>query len=61
MRLRSLVGDEPHRVADLVNDAGLHPRLREHGLDCLGEPGEPVDAADEDVLDAAVVQVVQDG
>ena len=33
--------------------------MREDGLDRLGEPGQAVDAADQHVLDAAVVQVVE--
>ena len=44
-----------------MDDAGLHPRLREHGLDRLGEACQAVDAGDEDVADAALLQVVQDG
>ena len=43
-----------------MDDAGLHPRLREDGLDRLGEPLQPVDAGDQDVLDAALLQVVED-
>jgi hypothetical protein len=57
--LAVLVGNEPHRAADLVNDACLYPRWGEHRGDRLGEPGEPVDATDEDVLHTTVVQVVQ--
>ena len=45
----------------MVPDARLHPRLREDGLDRLREASQPVDAADEDVLDAAVREVVEDG
>ena len=59
--LAVLVGDVAHRASDLVDDAGLHPRLREDGLDRLGEPGQPVDAGHEDVGDAAVLQIVEDG
>jgi hypothetical protein len=44
-----------------VHDAGLHPGLRERRLDRLREALEAVDAADEDVLDAAAAQVVEDG
>lgn len=44
-----------------MDDAGLHPRLWEDGLDRLGKDRETVHAADQDILDAAVVQVVQDG
>jgi hypothetical protein len=42
----------------IVDDAGLHPGLREDRLVRLGQAGEPVDAADPDVLDAALVDVV---
>src|SRR4029450_4720100 len=59
--LAVLVGHEAHAVADLVDDAGLHPRLREDGLDRLRKAGQAVDAADEDVADAAVGEVVEDG
>ena len=47
------VGDVAQAGADLVDDAGLHPGLREDGLDRLREAGEAVDAGDQDVLDAA--------
>ena len=56
-----LVADVAHRGSDLVNDAGLHPGLGEDGLDRVREPGEAVDAGDQDVLDAALVEVVEDG
>jgi hypothetical protein len=59
--LAVLVGDVAHRRSDLVHDAGLHPGRGEDGLDRLGEAGEPIDAADQDVLDAALVEVVEDG
>lgn len=39
----------------------LNPCLWEHGGDRLGEPGEPIDAGDQDVGDAALVQIVEDG
>ena len=55
-----LVGHEPQRCADRVHDAGLHPRLRVDGLDRLREAAQPVDAADEHVLDAAGLQLGQD-
>src|SRR5436190_16381312 len=41
-----------------MDDAGLHPRLREGRLDRLREALEAVDAADQDVLDAAAPEVV---
>ena len=53
-------GHEPQRRADRVHDAGLHPCLGVDGLDRLREAGEPVDAADEHVLNAAGLQLGQD-
>src|SRR3954471_11154265 len=47
------VVDVAQRGADQVHDAGLDPRLRERRLDRLGEALQPVDAADQDVIDAA--------
>src|SRR5215204_2850309 len=43
--------------ANEVNDACLDGGLREDRLDRLGEPLEPVDAADQDVADAALLEV----
>ena len=47
-------------VANEVHDAGLDGGLGEDRLDRLGEALEPVDAADQDVLDAALLEVGQD-
>src|ERR1700722_9764122 len=55
------VRDVAHPGTDLVNDARLDPGLREDSLDRLGEPFEAVDAADQDVFDAALVEIVEDG
>ena len=55
-----LVGHESERRADGVHDAGLYPGVGEDGLDRFGVALEPVDAADEHVLDAAGLQVGQD-
>ena len=44
-----------------MHDAGLHPRVGEGRLDRLREALEAVDAADQDVLDAAAAQVVEHG
>src|SRR3954469_16365994 len=55
------VVDVAQRGADEVHDAGLYPGLRERRLDRLRETLEPVDAGDQDVLDAAAAEVVQDG
>ena len=54
------VGHEAQARADLVDEARLHPGLREDGLDRLGEAGEPVDAADEHVAHAALLELAQD-
>ena len=45
-----------------MHDAGLHLRLRlrEHGGDRVGKALQAVDHGDEDVLDAAVLQLVHD-
>jgi hypothetical protein len=51
------VGHEPRAVADQVHDAGLDPGLGEDGLDRRGEALEPVDAADQDVLEAALFEL----
>ena len=56
-----LVRHEAQRLADQVHDAGLHPGLREDRFDRLGEALEPVDAADQDVADAALLQLAQHG
>ena len=47
-------------VADQVHDARLHRGLREDRLDRLGEALQPVDAADQDVLDAALLELGED-
>jgi hypothetical protein len=54
-----LVGHEPERLADQMHDPGLHPGVWEDGLDRLGEALQPVDATDQDVLDAALFQLGQ--
>ncbi len=43
-----------------MHDAGLDGRLGEDRLDRLGEPGQPVDAADQDVPQAAGLQICED-
>ena len=47
-------------VADQMHDAGLDGRLGEDRLDRLGEALQPVDAADQDVPDAALLQIGED-
>ncbi len=49
---------ERQRVADQVDNAGLHRRLWEAGRDRLGEALEPVDDRDQDVGDPAGLQFV---
>ena len=44
-----------------MDDAGLHPGLGEDRLDRLREARQAVDAGDQDVVDAALVQVVEHG
>jgi len=44
-----------------MHDACLHPRLGEHSGDRVGEPGQAIDAGDQDVIDVAALQVIQDG
>ena len=46
--------------ADEVHDAGLHRGGGKHRFDRLREAGETVDAADQDVSEAAVAQLVED-
>ncbi len=55
-----LVGDVVQRGAQQVDNAGLHLGPREHGGDRLGEALQAVDDGDEDVLDAAVPELVHD-
>jgi len=46
-----------HGVADLVDDAVLNLRVGVHAFDGLWEAFEAVNASDQNVLDAAVVQI----
>src|SRR3954454_13528879 len=57
--LAVLVGHKAHRGADLVHDARLRPGGGEDGLDRLREAGQAVDAGDQDVLDAALLEFVE--
>jgi hypothetical protein len=43
-----------------VHDARLNPGVGVDRSDRVGEPGQAVDAGDQDVFDAALVQVVED-
>src|SRR5215471_6081134 len=53
-------GHERQAVADQVDDAGLHHGLRIDRGDRLGKAFEPVDDGDEDVVDAARLELVDD-
>jgi hypothetical protein len=53
-------GDVLEAVADQVDDARLHDRLGEDRLDRLGESLQAVDAADQDVLHAALLELGED-
>jgi hypothetical protein len=59
-RLAVLVGHEPHAGANLVHQAGLDGRVGERRFDRLREAREPVDADEQDVGDAAGLQVGED-
>jgi hypothetical protein len=48
------------RGADEVHDARRHRGVREDRLDRFGEPFEAVDTCDEDVADAALLEVGED-
>ena len=43
-----------------MHDASLHDGLREHRCDGLGEALEPVDDGDQDIVDAAGLELVDD-
>ncbi len=43
-----------------MHDARLHRGLRVDRFDCLREPFQPVDTRDQDVLDAALLEIVED-
>ena len=53
-------GEVLEAVADQVHHARLDHGLGEDRLDRLGEPFEPVDAADQDVADAALLELGED-
>src|ERR1041384_4673066 len=59
-RLAVFPGHKIEAVAQQVDDAGLHRRLREDGGDRFGEAFQGVDAGDQQVFDAAVFQLVHD-
>ena len=43
-----------------MDDTGLHGGAREDGSDGVGEALEPVDHGEDDVVDAAVLELVHD-
>src|SRR5206468_11715796 len=59
-RLAVFPGHKVEAVAQQVDDAGLHRRLREDGGDRFGETFQAVDHGDQQVFDAAVFQLVHD-
>src|SRR5665213_1466434 len=58
--LAILPGDKVHGMADQVDDARLDDRLRENGVDGFGEALQAIDDGNENVLGAAVLQLVHD-
>jgi len=54
-----LVGYEAQALADQMDDAGLHPGVGEDSLDRFREALELVDAADQHVLNAALLELLQ--
>src|SRR6201987_4248153 len=52
--------DEIEAVTQQVDDASLNHCLRKHGGDGLGETFETIDDGDQDVLDAAIFQLIHD-
>ena len=56
--LAILVRHEGERVADQVDDAGLHQRLGEDGLYRLREAFQPIDDGDQDIGHAALLDLV---
>ena len=55
------IGYIPGGIADMVNDAVLDFRFREHRLNGGGEAGEVIRTGNEDVLYAAVSQAIEYG
>ena len=55
--LAFLPGEVAQALADEMDDTGLVDRLREDGVDRVGEPGQAVGADEQDVLDAAVAEL----
>src|SRR5260370_1181447 len=49
-----LAGSEPKRVADQMDNAGLHDGLRPDVADDFGQPLQSITDDEEDVLDASI-------
>lgn len=58
VRRMRLVGGEVHGIPKQMDDAGLNDCFGERGVDRLGEPFEPVDHGQQDILNAAVLEFV---
>src|SRR3989344_9029258 len=58
-QLPVFVRKEHNRVPDLMRDAYLNIGFRKDCLDGFRESFEPVDARDEDILDTAILEVVE--
>ena len=57
-RLAVFVGNKFRAVSDVVYDAELHIGQREHGFDGLRQSRESIAAQDENLLDAASLQII---
>ena len=55
-----LPGGKIHRMANEVDDGGLHDSLREHCIDRLGKALQTVDDRDQNVLGAPGLELVDD-
>jgi hypothetical protein len=56
--LAVLPGGEIERIAQQMDDAGLHSRFCEDGIDGLGKALQAIDDGNQDVLDATVLHLV---
>ncbi len=52
--------DEHDCVSDLMHDADLHVGVRVHRFDCFRESFQSINASDKDVIDSAILEIVQD-
>ena len=58
-RLQILVRHIFARIAQLMNDAVLDIRLREHCIDCIGKPSQIVRTGNENVVDSTVFEAAE--